>query len=68
VRFAQRWRLEAEYFQLDRSGNRTTDRDIQWGNLSFPANTQVRSQSDFSDTRISVGYSFFRTSSNPAGR
>jgi hypothetical protein len=67
IRFAERWRLEAEYFQLDRSGNRATDRDIQWGKLSFPANTQVASQSDFSDTRISVGYSFFKTKDKELG-
>jgi len=60
-RFAERWRIDAEYFAVDRSGSRTVDHDIQWGDHVFPANTQVSSRFNFSDARVSVGYSFFRT-------
>jgi hypothetical protein len=60
-RFGERWRLEAEYFQLNRSGSKVLDRDIQWGENVYPVNTSVQSKFDFSDLRVSVGYSFFRT-------
>ena len=60
MRLGERWRIEAEYFQLNRSGNRVIDRDIQWGDVTFPANAQVSSSFDFSDLRLSAGYSFFR--------
>jgi hypothetical protein len=66
-RFDQRWRIDVEYFAVDRSGSRTLDRDIQWGDHVFPANTQLNSTFDFSDTRVSVGYSFFRTADKEAG-
>jgi hypothetical protein len=66
-RFDERWRIDAEYFAVNRSGNRTVDRDIQWGDHVFPANTQLNSTFDFSDTRVSVGYSFFRTADKEAG-
>jgi hypothetical protein len=59
-RISERWRVEAEYFQLNRDGDRTIDRDIQWGDQVFPVNSHVVSQFDVSDTRISAGYSFFK--------
>src|SRR6476659_1461927 len=40
-RFGERWRLEAEYFELNRSGTRTLSRDIQWGDRVFAANSQL---------------------------
>ena len=60
-RFTERWRLEAEYFALNRSGTRTSDRQIDWGNQIFPTNVQLNTSLDFSDARVSVGYSFFKT-------
>ena len=66
-RFGERWRLDAEYFELNRTGERTTDRDIQWGELSIPAGSGVTSRFDFSDLRVSVGYSFFRTQDKELG-
>ena len=59
-RLGERWRVEAEYFQLNRSGEKTTNRDIQWGENVYPIGTSVRSKFDFSDLRISAGYSFFK--------
>jgi hypothetical protein len=60
-RFGERWRVEAEYFQLNRSGEKAIDRTIQWGENTYPVNASVQSKFDFSDLRISVGYSFFKT-------
>jgi len=59
-RFGERWRVEAEYFQLNRTGERVIDRDIQWGENVYPVNTNVHSKFDFSDLRVSVAYSFFK--------
>jgi len=66
-RFAERWRIDAEYFALNRSGSRAADHDIHWGDQVFPANTQVNSTFDFSDTRVSIGYSFFKTADKELG-
>jgi hypothetical protein len=66
-RFGQRWRLEAEYFQLNRSGEKVVDRDIQWGENVYPVNTNVQSKFDFSDLRVSVGYSFFKRTDKEIG-
>ena len=60
IRFGERWRFEAEWFQLNRDGVRTINRDIQFGDQVFPVNTQVSSSFDFYDLRLSAGYSFFK--------
>lgn len=59
-RFAERFRVEAEFFQLNRTGERMIDRDIQWGGNVYPVNANVHSRFDFSDLRVSAGYSFFK--------
>ena len=66
-RLGERWRIEAEYFELNRSGNRVIDRDIQWGDVVYPVNTQVSSSFDFSDLRLSAGYSFFKRTDKELG-
>jgi len=66
-RISERWRLEAEYFELNRTGKRALDREIQWGDQVFPVNTQVNSVFDIADTRVSVGYSFFKTADKEVG-
>jgi hypothetical protein len=66
-RIGHRWRIEAEYFQLNRSATRGTDREITWGDVVYPINTQVSSSFDFSDLRVSAGYSFFRTKDKELG-
>jgi hypothetical protein len=66
-RFADRWRVEAEYFQINRTGDKVTQNQIQWGDVTFPVNTQIQSKFDFSDTRVSAGYSFFRTADKELG-
>lgn len=66
-RINQRWRIDAEYFQLNRSSERVIDRQINWGDRVFAANTTVASKFDFSDLRVSAGYSFFRTPDKELG-
>jgi hypothetical protein len=59
-RINNRWRLDAEYFELNRASVRTIDREINWGDQTFPVNAQVASEFDFADLRVSIGYSFFK--------
>jgi hypothetical protein len=67
IRLGERWRVEAEWFQLNRSGARRLDRDIQWGDTVFPVNTQLSSTFDFYDLRLSAGYSFFKRADKEIG-
>lgn len=60
-RFTERWRMELEYFQLDRSGTRTLNGSIQVGDKVYSANEDLQSEFNIAVTRISVGYSFFKT-------
>ena len=66
-RIGERWRIDAEYFALNRTSGRTLDREIQWGDQTFPVNAQVDAKFDFSDFRVSAGYSFFRTTDKEVG-
>jgi hypothetical protein len=66
-RIGERWRIDAEYFALNRTSERTLDREIQWGDQTFPLNAQVAAKFNFSDLRVSAGYSFFRTTDKELG-
>jgi hypothetical protein len=66
-RLGERWRIDAEYFQLNRSAERTLDREIVWGDQTFPVNARVASEFDFYDLRLSVGYSFFKRTDKELG-
>jgi len=66
-RINQRWRIDAEFFQLNRNSERVIDRQIQWGDQTFAANTTVSAKFNFNDLRISGGYSFFRTPDKELG-
>jgi hypothetical protein len=59
-RFAERWRVDLGYWSLNRNGSRTLDRQINWGDNTYPIGTTVDSSYKISDLRAAVGYSFFR--------
>jgi hypothetical protein len=59
-RFSERWRVELEYFAIGRDATRTLATEVQWGDQTFPVGTTVDSTFDFSDMRVSAGYSFFK--------
>lgn len=59
-RISDRWRLEVEYFSLNRDATRTLATDVVWGDTTFTAGSTVTSKYDFSDIRVSGGYSFFK--------
>lgn len=66
-RFTERWRMELEYFQLDRSGTRTLSGSIQIGDKVYSANEDLQSEFNIAVTRASVGYSFFKTADKELG-
>lgn len=59
-RFRERWRVEVEYFAVNRDATRTVASQIEWGDQTFPIGTTVDTTFDFSDLRVSAGYSFFK--------
>lgn len=67
ARFFERWLFEAEYFKLDRDNERTLSRTLDWGEETIPIDAAVRSSFDVEDTRLSVGYSFFKTQDKEVG-
>jgi hypothetical protein len=67
TRLGQNWRLEFEYYYLQRSGDRTIERDIHWGDIDFPASADVHSIFNTNIYRLVGGYSFYRTPMAEAG-
>lgn len=59
-RISDRWRLEVDYFSLNRRATRTLETQVEWGSQVFPVGATVDSRYDFSDIRVSGGYSFFK--------
>jgi len=66
-RMSEHWRMEVSYYWIGQDGNKSIDRDIQWGDVVYPVNAQVSSKLNFSDLRTSVGYSFYKTSDKELG-
>ena len=60
VRLGERWRIEAEYFALNRSGSRAINRTINWGGNIYPIGITVNSEFDSDIYRLSGGYSFIK--------
>jgi len=67
VRLGERWRIEAEYFALNRSGTRAISKTINWGNITFPVNAAVSSSFDSDIYRLSAGYSFVKDNQKEFG-
>jgi len=66
-RFSDNWRLELEYFSLHRNSSTNIDVQIDWGDQTFPIGTRIDSKFDIDDTRLSVGYSFFKRPDKEVG-
>lgn len=61
ARLGQRWKIEFEYFQLDRSNSRSISKTINWGDKTYPINTTVEGKFDSTVYRLSGGYSFVKS-------
>lgn len=59
-RFAQHWRMDVDYFSLNRRATRVLQGEIDWGDQTYPIGAEVDTRFQVSDLRTSVGYSFFR--------
>lgn len=66
-RMSDRWRLELEYFELDRDESRSINGEIVWGDETYPIGTTIDSRFDFSVARLSCGYSFFKRQDKELG-
>jgi len=60
VRLGERWKIEFEYFALDRSNSGAINRTINWGDKTYPVNTVVAGEFDSTVYRLSGGYSFVK--------
>jgi hypothetical protein len=62
VRLRERWRVEFEFFELDRSADiQVRGRDLRVGETSFSVAARVASEFASSVYRLSAGYSFIRS-------
>ncbi|MGH6910628.1 MAG: outer membrane beta-barrel protein [Phenylobacterium sp.] len=60
-RFTDRFTVAAEYYALDRNGSRVLSRDINFGDTTFPASFEVKSELHSDVYRLTLGYSFIKT-------
>ncbi len=67
MRLGERWRLEFEYYQLNRSASKSIERQIEWGNATFPVGATLDSRLDTTIYRLTGGYSFYREPGGEAG-
>ncbi len=67
LRLGERWRIEGEYFALNRSGTRVINRTINWGGNVYPIGITVNSEFDSDIYRLSAGYSFIKNTQAELG-
>jgi len=67
MRLGERWRLGFEYYDLSRSATKSTTRQIDWGDTTFPVGVQLDSTFDTTIYRFSGGYSFYKEPMAEAG-
>jgi hypothetical protein len=56
--FAKRHALDFSAFKISREGTRVTNRDIQIGDVVFPVDTEVTSESDLAMVKLAYRYAF----------
>ena len=66
-RFAENWALSAEYFNLPRDGKQVLQQDITWGDTTYPAGSNVKSDFNVEDIRVMVDWSFFKRKDKEVG-
>ncbi len=55
-RFNRRHRVDFSYFDIRRDATRTLDRELEWGDVTFPINARVASRVDTQIIKASYGY------------
>lgn len=67
VRLGQSWKIEAEYFSLNRSASNTINRTINWGDNTYNVGTTVSGEFNSDVYRLSAGYSFVKDNQKELG-
>ena len=67
VRLGERWKIEAEYYSLHRTGDRAIGRTINWGDNVYTIGSTVHSEFNSDIYRLSGGYSFIKDSQRELG-
>ncbi len=67
VRLGQSWKIEAEYFSLNRSTSHAVNRTISWGDNTYTLGTVVNAEFNSDIYRLSAGYSFVKDKQKELG-
>lgn len=67
MRLGENWRIEFEYYQLNRTATKTITRQIDFGDSSFAAGAVLTSTFDSTIYRLTGGWSFVKTQQAEAG-
>ncbi len=60
-RIRPRHRLDFIYYDLSRSGSNDVERDIEFGDITFPVGTTVDTTFDYAVAKLTYGYSLHQT-------
>jgi hypothetical protein len=64
---SKNWRMEFEYYYLDRSATRSITRQINWGDTTYDIGANINSTFNTNIYRLTGGYSFYRTQEAEGG-
>ena len=67
MRLGEAWRIEFEYYKLDRTATKTISRQIDFGDSTFPIGANLTSTFDSTIYRLTGGWSFVKTPQAEAG-
>ena len=67
MRLGENWRIEFEYYELDRTGTKTITRQLDVGDTTFPVGATVSTTFDSTIYRLTGGWSFIKTQQAEAG-
>ena len=62
-RFRARHRIDGTYYDLSRSGSKVLERDIDFGDISFPEGSTVDTNFDYRVLKLTYSYSLFQNRS-----
>ena len=67
MRLGEKWRIEFEYYELNREATAVIGRSIDFGDTTFPIGTQLTSRFDSTVYRLTGGWSFYKEQDAEAG-
>ena len=66
-RFAEKWQLRGQYFEVDDNSRATLEEDVEWGDFTFNAGTFVGAGTEMEIMRLFFGRTFRSTGSREFG-